>query len=157
MSEEPDNYPEVAALLDGMGILAVRHLSTREISITAAATLGRLARTGPTRLTGLAAAEGVSQPSMTQLVQRLSRQGLVSRIADRDDGRVVLIAITDAGRTVLAERQRARIARLDALLATLTEEDREVLADVARTATPVLHRLVENALRAEHLDEPPTV
>ena len=52
---------------------------------------------GPTRLTTLAAKEGVGQPSMTQLIQRLERQDLVTRLADPEDGRAALVAITDAG------------------------------------------------------------
>ncbi|HYZ57653.1 MAG TPA: MarR family transcriptional regulator, partial [Streptosporangiaceae bacterium] len=46
----------------------------------------------------LAAAECVSQPSMSQLVQRLEQQGLATRASDPADGRAALIAITDAGR-----------------------------------------------------------
>src|SRR3954470_19129395 len=49
------------------------------LSLTAAATLAHLQRSGPARLTELAVAEGVSQPSMTTLVARLADQGLVRR------------------------------------------------------------------------------
>jgi DNA-binding MarR family transcriptional regulator len=34
------------------------------------------------RLTALAAAEDTSQPAMTQLVQRMERQGLLQRLSD---------------------------------------------------------------------------
>jgi DNA-binding MarR family transcriptional regulator len=39
--------------------------------------------------------------SVTSAVQRLERQGLVERRAHPDDGRAVLVAITDAGRQVM--------------------------------------------------------
>ncbi|MEU5272385.1 MarR family transcriptional regulator [Streptomyces hygroscopicus] len=139
---------EVAEALEQLAFLAVRHLTNRDISFTAASTLGRLSREGPSRLTALAADEGVTQPSMTQLIQRLERQGLVTRVDDPHDGRVVLVAITDAGRELLAERRRGRTDRLAELLATLSPEDQEALATAVRAATPAFQRLVENAGRA---------
>ena len=41
--------------------------------------------------------------TVTSAVERLERQGLVQRRRHPDDGRAVLVAITDAGRTVVAE------------------------------------------------------
>src|ERR1700727_123300 len=43
------------------------------LSLTSAATLATLERGGPRRLTALASREGVTQPAMTQLVARRSR------------------------------------------------------------------------------------
>ena len=68
------------------------------------------------RLTTLAAKEGVSQPSMTQLIQRLERLGLVTRLADPDDGRATLIGITGRGQAMLDDRKRVRRERLAALI-----------------------------------------
>ncbi|HEY0933410.1 MAG TPA: MarR family transcriptional regulator, partial [Trebonia sp.] len=67
------------------------------LSMTAAATLASLERLGPQRLTVLAAREGVTQPAMTQLITRLEDSGLARREASPADGRVVLVAITEAG------------------------------------------------------------
>jgi DNA-binding MarR family transcriptional regulator len=139
---------EVAAALEQLAFLAVRHLTNRDISFTAASTLGRLNREGPARLTALAADEGVTQPSMTQLIQRLERQGLVTRVNDPDDGRVVLVAVTAAGRALLAQRRRSRTDRLAELLATLSPEDEQALATAVRAAAPAFQRLVESAAQA---------
>ena len=57
-------------------------LDRQGLSLTAAATLTTLRRSGPSRLTDLAAGEGVTQPSMTALVARLADQGLVQRRTD---------------------------------------------------------------------------
>ncbi|MBI0377594.1 MarR family transcriptional regulator [Streptomyces albiflaviniger] len=147
-SDAPATREEAAEALEQLAFLAVRHLTNRDISFTAASTLGRLSREGPSRLTALAADEGVTQPSMTQLIQRLERQGLVTRVDDPHDGRVVLVAITDAGRELLAERRRGRTNRLAELLATLPPEDEQALATAVRAATPAFQRLVESAARA---------
>jgi DNA-binding MarR family transcriptional regulator len=66
------------------------------LSLTSAATLATLERSGPRRLTALAAQEGVSQPAMTQLIARLQDSGLVGRDADPDDGRVVQVRLSEA-------------------------------------------------------------
>ena len=97
------------------------------------------------RLTSLATKEGVSQPSMTQLIQRLERQGLVTRLADPGDGRVALVAITQAGQNLLDARTRRRRDRLSALLTTLTAEERSALWLSAQVALPILHRLIDTA------------
>jgi len=126
--------------------LTARYLSDRAgLSASAGFLMNRLSREGPARLTVLATKEGVSQPSMTQLIQRLERQGLVTRHADPDDGRVALVAITPAGQELLDDRTRTRRERLNVLLATLSSEEEFALWLAAHVALPILHRLVQNA------------
>jgi DNA-binding MarR family transcriptional regulator len=98
------------------------------LSMTAAATLAGIERLGPQRLTVLAAREGVTQPAMTQLISRLEESGLVRREASQEDGRVVLVVITDEGRAVLARRRSVRSDRMAAIIAKLAPEHRAALA-----------------------------
>lgn len=136
----------VGDLLDQAVDLTVRFLSDRaDLSASAAFAMNRVCREGPIRLTTLAAKEGVSQPSMTQLIQRLERLDLVARLADPDDGRAALIGITQRGQKLLDERKRMRRERLTALMETLTAEEESALLLATRVALPVLRRLVENA------------
>nr|WP_078917165.1 MarR family transcriptional regulator [Streptomyces sp. NRRL S-813] len=121
------------------------------MSFTTASTLARLEREGPARLTALAVAEGVAQPSMTQLVQRLERRGLVRRVDDPADGRVTLVAVTDAGRELLAERRRLRDGRLADLLAALPAEEQQALGEAVRTALPLVRQMLEGAAGPRHL------
>lgn len=135
---------EIAGALAEVAGVVIRSLADRRgMSFTTASTLGRLERDGPARLTALAAAEGVAQPSMTQLVQRLENQGLAVRVSDPGDGRVTLVALTDAGREVLAERRKERNARLARLLSALSEEERRALGSAMRTVAPLVRRLVD--------------
>ena len=90
-----------------------------------------------TRITDLATAENVAQPTMTTLVVRLERDGLVERGGDPDDGRAVLVTITDDGLATLRRYGDARAEVLNARLATLSATDREALA----AALPALDRL----------------
>jgi DNA-binding MarR family transcriptional regulator len=136
----------VGELLDQAMDVTARFLGDRaDLSASAAFALNRVCREGPIRLTALATKEGVSQPSMTQLIQRLERLGLVTRLADPDDGRAALIGVTGHGQALLDDRKRMRRERLKALMATLTPEEESALWLSARVALPVLRRLVENA------------
>ncbi|MBE1546830.1 DNA-binding MarR family transcriptional regulator [Mycobacterium sp. OAS707] len=135
----------VGELLDQAVDLTVRFLSDRaDLSASAAFAMNRVCREGPIRLTTLAAKEGVSQPSMTQLIQRLERLDLVARLADPDDGRAALIGITQHGQALLDERKRMRRERLTALMETLTPEEESALLLSARVALPILRRLIAN-------------
>jgi DNA-binding MarR family transcriptional regulator len=98
------------------------------LSMTATATLASIERLGPQRLTVLAAREGVTQPAMTQLISRLEESGLVRREASQEDGRVVLVVITDEGRAMLARRRSVRSERMAAIIAQLSPEHRAALA-----------------------------
>jgi DNA-binding MarR family transcriptional regulator len=126
--------------------LTARFLIERaELSASAGFVLNRVNREGPIRLTSLAAKEGVSQPAMTQLIQRLERQGLVARLCDPEDGRAALIDITDEGRSLLGARRLARRERLTQLLETLPAEEQYALWLSLTVASPILYRVVAQA------------
>jgi DNA-binding MarR family transcriptional regulator len=116
-----------------------RAMPLDDLSLTAASTLYRLEQGGARRLTELAGLEGVTQPAMTQLVSRLERGGLAQRRPAPQDGRVVLIEITDHGRDVMARRRAVRTQRLTELLAHLDEEEQAAIV----AALPALHRLTQ--------------
>jgi DNA-binding MarR family transcriptional regulator len=107
------------------------------LSLTAVATLTAIERFGPQRLTALAAHEGVTQPAMTQLISRLEDAGQVRRESDPDDGRVVLVTITDEGRATLTRRRESRATRLAVILAQLSPDHLAAL-DAARPALDAL-------------------
>jgi len=69
-------------------------------SRTEAGVLNTLDR-GPRRVTELAELEGLAQPTMTQLLQKLERQGWVTRERRPEDGRFVIVSITQTGRVAL--------------------------------------------------------
>jgi DNA-binding MarR family transcriptional regulator len=140
----------LAGPLDDL-LLAVRTATSDRagLSLTAAATLGRLQREGPARLTELAAAEGITQPSMTALVARLSAQGLVQRGEDPADRRAVVLSLTPAGADLLAQRRAARTTRLAPYLARLSPDDLRSIA----AAMPALTRLTGALRRSPTLSE----
>jgi DNA-binding MarR family transcriptional regulator len=128
----------------------VRHLSDRAgLNSTAVVTLGTLEREGPVRVTILARSSlaGVGRPAMTELIQRLERQGLVTRVDDPEDGRVALVSLSAAGRVLRSDLQRGRRDRLAVLLAGLPAEDEAALNLAMRVALPIIRRLIDQAHR----------
>ena len=129
---------ELAERLDDV-VIGLRRLTLHRqgLSLTAAATLTTLRRSGPARLTDLASSEGVSQPSMTALVARLLDAGLVERRTDPTDGRAVLITLTAVGADLLDRRREDRAARLAGPLSDLPDDDVRAIT----AALPALARL----------------
>jgi DNA-binding MarR family transcriptional regulator len=123
------------------------------LSLTAAATLATLERSGPSRLTSLAVKEGVTQPAMTQLIGRLQESGLVNRDADPTDGRVVQVRLTDEGRALLARRRAVRAERLAEILARLSPDEQAALV----TALPAMDALANAQQAGPPLVSPPLV
>lgn len=127
---------ELSGTLDALMRVVLRGVSFEE-SRGAMSLLGTLRDQGPSRITDLADFERVSQPTMTALVSRLEREGLVRRGPSAADGRVVLVDITDAGRDL---QRRVKRARADLLRERLTLLDPETLRALA-AALPALARL----------------
>ena len=133
-TDEPDTRPErvlaaaVAAALERLMGLFRSLTPPSGLSLTAAATLATLERSGPSRLTSLAVREGVTQPAMTQLIGRLQESGLGDRAADPTDGRVVQVRVTDEGRAMLARRRAVRAERLAEILARLSPDEQAALS-----------------------------
>jgi DNA-binding MarR family transcriptional regulator len=82
---------------------------------------------GPTSLGGLAAAEQVSAPTMTRIVESLVQAGLATREAEPGNRRMVRIAATDAGLRLLEEGRERRVRALTERLARLADSERRAL------------------------------
>lgn len=71
---------------------------------------------------------GVSLPTTSSLVDRLHREGMVARVVNDRDRRVVLVRLTRKGRTVIQRMLGLLTDLLTRLLADLTEAEQESLA-----------------------------
>ena len=75
----------------------------------------------------LATRERVSPPAMTKHVDRLERDGLVSRTQSADDRRRVGLALTDEGQRVLRRVRSRRTAWLASRLGALEADERAAI------------------------------
>ena len=99
--------------------------------------LATIFRVGSIRPGDLAQKEFVSAPTMTRTLRDLETRGLVTRTADPDDGRSILVAVTPAGEH---EVLVARSVRADILAGLIEHLDRDDIAAL-RDALPAIERL----------------
>jgi DNA-binding MarR family transcriptional regulator len=116
--------------------LATRNVNT--LPHAAMRVLGRLDELGQARISELAKADRCSQPTMSNLVQRLEEQGWVLRVQDPADSRASLISLTDAGLAELRSARRQAGEALSAHLSQLPATDLATLED----AVAVIHKLL---------------
>ncbi len=141
-----DNAAAVAEMIEVSADMMWRYLVDRDaLSASATLVMNRLNREGPMRLTALAEAEGASQSGMTQLVQRMERQGLLERWSDPDDGRASLVMLGEEGRKIWRLRADVRRQRIAELLPAVSEDDQVALWLAARVVVRVLGQLREAA------------
>ena len=134
---------ELAAALPQRASALTRIFFARTATGLSRAEVGLLVvlSSGPHRITELAAREGISQPGVTQLVNRLQERGWVERRTDPQDGRVVVVAITGAGGEEL-ERVRAEYrALLHEEITALDDEQVETLAAAVGILDGLIDRL----------------
>jgi DNA-binding MarR family transcriptional regulator len=129
----PDD--ELAARIHSAALHLLRRLAQEDratgVSPARLSALSVLVFGGPRTIGALAAAEGVTPPTMTRLVAALVADGLVERLEDPGDRRVVRLQASATGRaTLLAGRDR-RVATLGAMLAPLTPKERRRLDQAA--------------------------
>jgi DNA-binding MarR family transcriptional regulator len=107
------------------------------VTITQLMALGTLHKHGPMSAGELAAQERVQPPSMTKILAALEEQGLLRREQHPSDRRQIVIEVTAAGSQLLEQEGKLRDAWLAEQVATLTAEDRDLLA----RASVVMSRL----------------
>lgn len=97
--------------------------------------LREIARLGPISVSALARAVNLSQPTVTGILARLERQGLVLRERGGDDRRTVVSTVTPAGRDVLEAMPPLLQDTFLRQLALLEEwEQTQILATLQRIA-----------------------
>jgi DNA-binding MarR family transcriptional regulator len=115
--------------------------TTDELTLSESAALARLDRGGPATAAALARVEQISPQSMGATLAALEARGMVTRTDDPDDGRRVILSLTQAGLQVLRDRRNARTERLaEALSSGFTRAELEQLTAVA----PLLERLAQS-------------
>jgi DNA-binding MarR family transcriptional regulator len=100
----------------------------------------------PHRITELAAGEGLTQPAITRLVDRLQDRGWVGRQSDPDDGRVVMVRLTPAGQEMYGRLRAEYRALVHEEMAALADADVETLARAIDVLDELIARLQERDL-----------
>jgi DNA-binding MarR family transcriptional regulator len=68
---------------------------------------------------------GVSLSAMTQVANRLERQGLVERVFDGSDRRVRFLQLTEQGEALMRSHEEAQLRRMERCLRQMGQEEAE--------------------------------
>lgn len=93
------------------------------------------------RITDLAAAEGVTQPAITLLVNRLQARGWLLRRPDPSDRRAVRVEATAAGRAAFHAVRAEYRAFFHEEMASLADEEVQTLARAVEIIDKLVHHL----------------
>ena len=122
------------AVLHASSVLESRleaRLSEVGLSLAKLAALNRLTEAGESLPLGqLADRLSCVKSNVTQLVDRLEADGLVSRTADPNDRRSRLAVLTDAGRTAYAKGSEIQMQAERELFGVLTQEESDRLHEL---------------------------
>ena len=99
-------------------------VSQRLLSRHQASILDHLDEIEPTTVMGLAGHMGVTPGTISLAIDRLERKGYVTRLKDAKDRRRVHVRLTSAGVRVRESRSVLDPARVEALVARLSDADR---------------------------------
>jgi DNA-binding MarR family transcriptional regulator len=110
-----------------------------ELSPSQSAALATIDRHGPLTPSELADRERIRRPTATRVIAVLEEAGLVDRTRDPQDGRSSLVALSAAGRELLAGVRKRKNAYLSRRLRELSPEERATLDH----ASAILERLLE--------------
>jgi MarR family transcriptional regulator, organic hydroperoxide resistance regulator len=107
----------------------------RSVAVPVWRVLASLSGSKGETVTGLAEVCLVHQPTMTKLLDRMVRDGLVTRSPDAQDRRIVRVALTSQGETLAAE-----------LIAAACQHEATVLARFPEIETTNLKALLRSVL-----------
>jgi DNA-binding MarR family transcriptional regulator len=139
----PETKSALIAYLDALALAEPVQASlwqVAEITLTQLQVL-RALRDGPQTLGKLGQANGLSATSVTRIVDRLERRGLVSRRRESEDRRLVQVHLEPAGERLMGEIHVLRGSRIHRAVDAMTGAER-------RQLTASLRKLVDLA-RAE--------
>jgi len=85
----------------------------------------------------------VKMPSMTEMVDRLESEGIMKRIRDTGDRRVVKVCLTDKGKKIHDKMVGRRREELSDMFGQLSERDQDELITSLRKVSGILKKITK--------------
>lgn len=114
--------------------------------------LGLLLNHGPMSMSEIGRKMGISKPYTTVLVDRLIKKGLVERVLDADDRRLVNIKTTTAGRDTFKELRKCAREIVIRNLSSLTSDDISEFYESMKSIRSITSRLDKEKTRIARKD-----
>jgi DNA-binding MarR family transcriptional regulator len=120
---------QLTPLITGERSAFAAHCHERAISMAHLHLMTLLDRHGPQAMGRVADLLGVGLPTATGLVSRMEDRGLVCRVREAGDRRIVLVELSDEGRAELSAVQAGRRRRMAEALHKLNGEQQHALLE----------------------------
>jgi DNA-binding MarR family transcriptional regulator len=109
----------------------------------------RLANQGPQTMSELAEGMEVTTPAITGLVDKLEKRGLVERLRDQEDRRVVRVCLCPEAQEMARRHIAERREKVRAVLATLPPEEQQMFVRTLKLLARTLHPRVGEELEVQ--------
>jgi DNA-binding MarR family transcriptional regulator len=119
--------------------------ASRQVSMQQLHILMELQERGTLTITTLSAILGISPPSASSIVDRMEQHGLITRVRDESDRRVVRISITDRGAAAAEEVVGLHRERACRLLESMTDDELDHVVQGLAAVRRAISRLREEA------------
>lgn len=112
---------DIRPAMTSLYVAYFRNAESSDLTGPQLSVLHRLGFTGPTRISKLAADEGVRLPTVSNTVNQLEQRELVRRVRSEQDRRAVTVELTEFGRAELERVGAERTRSLAQMLGTLDD------------------------------------
>jgi len=139
--ELADELEQIAMeIMTQMQSMAGPKINEQDLSFGQYRVLSAIHRHGPTPIGDLGRRLGSAQSTISEMIARLSRTGLVEKRRHLEDGRVVIIQLTGAG-TDLMNRRRLHVREsFNRMLKSFTDSERERFINAFRTILSLIDK-----------------
>ena len=98
---------------------------------------------GPISVGNLGRYVGSAQSTTSEMVARLTKAGLVTKVRGPYDGRVVMVELTDQGRQLMRRRRKRVREAYQTLFTKLTSDDQAVFIDSLRKLNDIVSKTID--------------
>ena len=95
---------------------------------------------------------GVAFSNLTGIVSRMEERGIIERVHDAEDRRVVLAQLTPVGREVVLKVEATRLEHMRQLVGALTADEQQTVLGALKTLTSAHARL--HSAQDDHVHSP---
>lgn len=152
MTQQDDMADAFVTASRGLIGLAIRSIDDApvDVTVTQHRVLVLLAARGDLTIGDIAEGLGVNPSNATRYCDRLQRLGLVVRARSSDDGRVVQVGLTDAGRDLVRAVTARRRAEVRKVLGRLSAAETQAILDALHAFNRAADEIEDRDWAAAH-------
>ena len=98
---------------------------------------------GPISVGNLGRLVGSAQSTTSEMVARLTKAGLVTKVRGPYDGRVVMVELTDQGRQLMRRRRKRVREAYHTLFTKLTSDEQGIFVECLRKLNDIVSKTME--------------